>query len=468
MSMGKGSQEEIYTYFSLEDVVPEDHLLRKIKKAVDFSFVYDLVKDLYSHTGAPSIDPVVVFKLSLLGYLYNIPSERRIVEDASLNMAYRWFLDYSLTQKLPDHSIFTKVRSRFGVEAYRRFFEEVVSSCVKAGLVEGETVFMDATLIQADVSEDGIRSRALAKQLKSKADKYLEDLSWEDEELTPSAKVNRVLMNPDDPDARIVRHKNKKPQLAYKGHLAVDGGEARIITAAEMSGGTFPEEHLMWRMLVSHEGLSGVAVKSLCADTRYGTSDNYRLLKVKNILPAIPLRKGGAKPTGYTKENFTYDKETDSFTCPRNKKLLPAKPVGFYLPYRSRKFDCNRCQVKSACIAEGDRKTVMVSKNHRIRLWARSQLALPFAKELLRRRKIWPETIFGTAKTQHGLRRAKYRGRWKVEIQLLMTAMAMNLKKLARYGGYTEGRAFEKINQLVKRLSDCFSGFLNLLQPVFE
>lgn len=468
MTTSGGFQEEILIHFSLDEVVPEDHLLRKIKKAIDFSFVYDLVRDLYSHTGAPSIDPVVVFKLSLLGYLYNIPSERRIIEDANFHMAYRWFLDYSLTQKMPDHSIFTKVRSRFGVATYRRFFEEVVSMCVCAGLVEGETVFMDATLIEADASKDKVRSKALAAQLGRKAEGYLNALDWDEDTTAPKSKVNRMMASPSDPSAHITKHKNVKTHLAYKGHVAVDGGDARIVTAADLTGGTFPEEYLMWQLLASHEEAVGAPTKRLSADTRYGTSDNYRLLKAKGITAAVPLRKGGRESTGYTKENFDFDKINDRFVCPEGKKLLPAKPVDHYLPYRSRKSDCNRCPVKPACIGKGDRKTVMVSRNESIRLWALSQLDSPIAKKLLRRRKVWPETVFGAAKTQHGLKRAKYRGRWKVKIQLLMTVAVMNMKKLVKYGEHFDGKAFETMNRLAKRLCDYFSYLPNLLRPIFR
>ena len=123
------TEPKIYYNFDLDEKVPNDHLLRRINEAVDFSFIYPMVKDYYSHTGAPSIDPVVVFKLSLSGYLYNVSSERRLLEEASLNMAYLWFIGYEIDEALPDHSILTKTRIRFGVDVYREFFHQIVRVC---------------------------------------------------------------------------------------------------------------------------------------------------------------------------------------------------------------------------------------------------------------------------------------------------------------------------------------------------
>lgn len=436
--------------FSLDERVPGEHLLRKIKGAIDFDFIYDLVKDHYSHTGAPSIDPLVVFKLSLIGYLYDIKSERKLLEETSVNMAYMWFLGYDIDEPLPDHSIMTKTRNRFGPEAYRRFFEKVVTACVDAGLTEGDTAFLDATIIDSRSGDLGIRSRALVEQLKSSTEGYVKALDWEtggedEKDSDPSGppasshkpKVNERLVSPSDPDAQLVRHKNQKARLAYKGHVAVDGGPARIVTACDLTGGAFAEEHLMWSLLSKHEIVTGTRLKGVSADRRYSTADNYRFLQARSILPAIPMRKGGMSPRGgYGRERFTFDEGTDTFTCPAGKSLHPAKSIGHWKTYRSRKFDCNRCLKKDRClVGDAERRTLMVSGNLPVYIWAKSRLKTPWARELLRRRRVWPETIFANAKEFHGLSKARHRGRWKTEIQLLMTMSAMNLKKLVKYSG---------------------------------
>ncbi|MGA8922048.1 MAG: transposase, partial [Candidatus Dormiibacterota bacterium] len=141
----KAVEPKLYISFSLDSAVPSNHLVRRLAAAVDLDFIRSLVKNTYSHTGQPSVDPVVIFKLSLLGYLYGIRSERRVCEEAGLNMAWRWFLGYELDEPVPDHSVLSKARRRFGRAVYERFFTRIVQLCEARGLVEGDVVFLDST-----------------------------------------------------------------------------------------------------------------------------------------------------------------------------------------------------------------------------------------------------------------------------------------------------------------------------------
>jgi len=161
----KDFQGKWFYSFSLEARVPQDHLLRLVAKTIDFSFVRDLVRPTYSHTGAPSVDPVVVFKMGLLGYLYGITSERRLAQEIRLNLAYMWFLGYDLDETPPDHSILSKARDRYGPQTYRQFFAEVARRCREAGLVDGDRGYLDATLVRANASLDSLVSRPLYRQL---------------------------------------------------------------------------------------------------------------------------------------------------------------------------------------------------------------------------------------------------------------------------------------------------------------
>ena len=210
---------------------------------IDLSFVRDLVRNTYSHTGAPSVDPVVVFKMGLLGYLYGITSERRLAEEIKLNLAYMWFLGYDLDEEPPDHSILSKARTRYGPQAYRQFFSEVVRRCRNAGLVDGDRIYLDATLVRANASLDSLVSRPLYQQLVD-ADKYVDRL-WTDNPSEGSkgeppqplgsqstgAKPRTLAPNErrvsrTDPQAAIITDKKKGLFLARKVHIAVDGGRA--------------------------------------------------------------------------------------------------------------------------------------------------------------------------------------------------------------------------------------------------
>src|SRR5918912_2436659 len=153
--------------FSLEERVPADHLLRQVAAVVDFSFVRRLTARFYSHTGKPSIDPVVLFKMALIGYLYGITSERRLADELRLNLAFMWFIGYDLDEMPPDHSVLSKARRRFGVTVYQAFFTEIVRQCQRAGLIDGRTLYLDSTLVKANAALGSRAARALVAQLVS-------------------------------------------------------------------------------------------------------------------------------------------------------------------------------------------------------------------------------------------------------------------------------------------------------------
>jgi transposase len=143
-----------YYGLSLDRLVPDDYLLRQIANAVDFSFIRPLCRPFYSHTGRPSVDPVVLFKMMLVGYIYGITSERRLAREISLNLGYRWFLGYDFDQPTPDHSVLSKARARFGPEVFESFFKRSIELCGAAGLLEEGPVYVDSTLIQASAAVD--------------------------------------------------------------------------------------------------------------------------------------------------------------------------------------------------------------------------------------------------------------------------------------------------------------------------
>jgi transposase len=154
--MGEQSRtESLFYYFRLEEQIPEDHLLRLLDRYIDFSFVRERLKGFYSSTGRPSIDPEVLLRLLLVGYMYGITSERRLLDEVRMHLAYRWFTRLDFNAEIPDHSTFSKNRhGRFRQSGvFREVFEEIVRRCVEAGLVEGETLAVDGTMVAADASQ---------------------------------------------------------------------------------------------------------------------------------------------------------------------------------------------------------------------------------------------------------------------------------------------------------------------------
>src|SRR5687768_2920973 len=229
-----------YYNLSLERLVPEDHLLRQIANAIDFSFIRPLCRPFYSHTGRPSVDPIVLFKMLLIGYLYGITSERRLARELSLNLGYRWFLGYDFDQPTPDHSVLSKARARFGPEVFESFFRRSIDLCRQAGLLEEGPVYVDSTLIQASAAVDLMIPKEDRLQPPLSIEEYVQRLytendPQEDEESPPRqdpslrrrrgqkalARPNQTLQSKTDPEATLVNRPDFGRHLAYKAHVAV-------------------------------------------------------------------------------------------------------------------------------------------------------------------------------------------------------------------------------------------------------
>ncbi len=471
---------KLFYEFSLEEQVPADHLLRRVATAVDFSFVRRLTARFYSHTGQPGIDPVVLFKLSLLGWLYGITSERRLASEARLHLAFRWFLGYDLDETPPDHSVLSKARARFGVTVYQAFFTEIVRQCEQAGLIRGDQLYLDSTLVAANASLDSMGARALVAQLTG-VDDHLAAV-WRENPTEPDTEpaeeappppaatsevsasevsaseasagpralsptdppnaslgpLNGRLVSRTDPDAALVARDKVPPGLYYKAHLGVDGGTARIITAVEVTSGEVGDEQLLGRLIREHTGATGRTVTEVIADTKYGTQANYAAyaaLAADQIRARIrPLPAGGIR-RAIGRDQFVYDPVRDRYCCPAGQPLrrLGKTHTGTFLggiQYRADPQACANCRLKADCCGTAAARTISRPDDDGLFERVRAHLATRQAKRSLRRRGCWVETVIAEAKEHHGLRRAQCRGRTKVQIQAYGAALAYNLKKL--------------------------------------
>ena len=367
--------------FTLEERVPAEHLLRRVAEVVDFSFVRRLTARFYSHLGQPGIDPVVLFKMALLGYLYGITSERRLAEAIQLNLAFMWFIGYDIDERTPDHSVLSKARHRFGVTTYRAFFTEIVRQCEQAGLVQGNRLYVDSTLVKANASMASVGARSLVEQQLAGVDEHVSALWRDNSESEPAVLVEERpanivslptaapstatettvppvppeesssangdpapacsgphLLGPDDPpngrqggvnelaasrsdpDAGLVSHDDVPLAFYHKAHVGVDGGAARIITAIEVTAGEVADEQLLDRVRKEHEGTTGRTVAEVIADTKYGTQENYQALEQAGIAPSIPPHDSW-NHRELPREVFQYDPGHDRFRCPQGQLL---------------------------------------------------------------------------------------------------------------------------------------------------
>ena len=462
---------KLYYQLSLDRLVPQNHLLRCIAEVIDFSFVYPLARPYYSHTGQPSVDPVVLFKALLIGYLYGITSERRLMEEIQVNLAYRWFLGYDLDEAIPDHSVLSKARVRFGMEVFEAFFNRTVELCRAAGLVRGEAAFLDSTLIQANAAlaslepttghqppmpakryverlfaENPVRSEEPSP--KPPADSSGEEPPDAERKAKPMAKrppLNRRARSRTDPEASVIHHPTFGLHLAYKAHMAVDDHPARVITAAVVTPGATADEYLLEELLWRHRQRVGRLPRHVVADRRYGTLHHYRYLAELGIQAAIAHRAGKKRNAGgvWNIQDFQYNAESDTYTCPAGQTLARrmVRPSNRTILYKAPPGVCQTCRFRSQCSPSGKERGLSRSFDRRFLEEAQRWLQTEEGKRRFGQGEVYVETVFAIAKDRHGLRRAQWRGKWKVQIQVWLTAAAMNIKKLARTTAVAGGTA---------------------------
>jgi len=420
----------------LEDRVRKDHTLRRIKELIDFNFVYKEVEDKYGQNGNVSVPPPIILKLMLLLILYNIRSERELMETIPERIDWLWFLGYNLDSGIPDHSVLSKARKRWGKEIFQHFFERIVVQCVSAGLVDGTKIFMDASLIDANASNNSvIDTHSLKRYLNTgyqELEKRLDDVPG------PFSDVNRRYASTTDPDASIVRHGKGKPKLQFKTHRAVDP-EHEIITAVEVTPGAVNEGHKMTSLIESHEANTGSKITAVVADSLYGTKENLITCHDEGIKAHMPVVKLLNKNTGsregiFPEDRFAYDRKTDTYACPAGvtlkKRTLHENKQN--IEYAASKKDCAVCTVRSDCTkSRGPRTVQRHVRQEELNLMltiARSRQA----RSDLKTRKHLMERSYARS-TRFGFDRARWRGVWKVAIQEYLIAAIQNIQVLIRY-----------------------------------
>ena len=465
--LGKKSFENKPVEVCLEDLVPKDDFLRQVAKIVDFSFIPPLVADRYSSIGRRSIDPIVVIKILLIGFFYGISSERRLMREIQVNLSYRLFIGYNLHEQLPDHSSLTKIRDRFSRQIFQEIFDRIVEQCIQHGLVKGEHISFDATLVPADASLSSMKLRLNVAHF---ADEVFDKNPVEDEPSTNPEPEDQddgpelTLVEPDiteqsqgkkrrgsplknathvsqtDPDATISKSKTSMMTLlSYKDNVSVDSENRIILDCVAITGAEDEAVDLLDRLL-RIENRFGLAFKELSADTKFGTEKNFKGLEELGVEGFIPIRKSGENTaTGlYPLDKFKYDEEKDILICPAGQQLAP-KP--YLIQERFRLFladrdTCLLCPQRDRCTRIGPRRKtgravcISINKAYVDRAKARVKTARGRRAHVIRKTR--PETIFGEAKTLHGLSRAKWRGLAKVHIQFLMTATAQNIKRMVQ------------------------------------
>jgi len=433
-------QRSLFHYgINIDKRVRSNHPLRKVSELIDFDFIYQEVNECYGHNGNVSVPPPVILKLMLLLIFYNVRSERELMETISERIDWLWFLGYDLDSEIPNHSVLSKARKKWGSEVFKSFFERIVVQCVEAGLVDGSKIFMDSSLIDANASNESVLdTKSLKHQLHENYWKLEARLEEKNESTDPSrryVKQNSRFISTTDPDAAIVNR--GKPKLSYQVHRAVDE-RTEIITATEATAGDINEAHLLMPLIESHNATTGLTAQTVVADSKYGTIDNFLDCCDKGINAHMPeLREIAEKRTTkgiFSQQQFQYDPQNDLYRCPAGNAL---KPRSVHLKRESQDYGapkkvCAVCPLTEQCTTNKSGRTIKrhlrQEKLDRMREASRSSKS----KRDLRTRQHLMERSFARSK-RYGFDRARWRGLWRMRIQEYLICAIQNIQALVKY-----------------------------------
>jgi transposase len=447
----RGQGQFFYT-FDLDKVVPPDHLVRQIDGVLDLEWVHKELAPYYSHTGRPSIDPVLMIRMLIVGYVFAIRSERQLCSEVQVNLAYRWFCKLGIEDGVPDHSVFSRARhERFRQsEALRQVFEGVVAKCIAAGLVGGEGFSIDASLIKADVDkkkrmpgDQSISwpkteeaSRAVREYLTALDAAQNRDENREDDDnfdggsrRKPPKEVSLT-----DPQAAWVARKNTDPFFAYDANYLIDN-KAGIIVDAEGTRANRIAEIAITRTMLDRVGRRfHLRPQRLAGDTVYGAVRLLKWLVDRKITPHIPVWDKSTRSDGtFSRTDFVFDRERNVYICPGGSVLTSTGNIdqGHTIYYRASKKDCSACWLKPKCTTAVARK-VTRDLDEEVRDRVRA-LANTDAFHQSRRERKKVEMRFAHMKRIFKLDRLRLRGLSGVKDEVLLTATAQNLRRLVKF-----------------------------------
>ncbi len=442
----EAGQGQLFYELCLEKLVPPDHLVRKIDAVLDLSWVSRELAPYYSHTGRPSIDPELMLRMLIVGYVFAIRSERQLCSEVQVNLAYRWFCGLSVEDSIPDHSVFSRARHERFREAdlLRRVFEGVVGTCIDKGLVDGVSFSVDASLIKADVNPvnrvPGDQPIAWPEQASRAVREYLHTLDEESADAPRGvggrARKPRMAISPTDPQASWVAYRRVRSIFAYHANYLIDNGLGIIVDADGSPANRIEENRAALAMVERVANRFAITPKRLAADTAYGNARTLKTLVDHGIEPHIPVIDKSTRSDGlFSRAAFRYDPERDVFVCPGGKDLKTSGTAhdGTTFKYLAKRSDCGKCPLKPQCTTGKERRLARDIEEP-IRDHVRALAKTPaFERSRDDRKKV--EMAFAHMKRIFKLDRLRLRGLSGARDEILLTATAQNLRKLAKYAG---------------------------------
>ena len=437
----KRDQGQLFYSFCLDDVVPNDHRAREIAAVLDLSWVHGELAPYYPSIGRPSIDPVLMIRMLILGYVFAVRSERLLCREVQVNLAYRWFCGLSIEDKVPDHSAFSRARNeRFrDSDIFRRVFERVVDACIAADLVGGEGFAVDASLIVADANKQrSIPGKEWDKkrdpETASRAVKeYLATL--DDAAFGAASEVVPKFISPSDPAAQWTGAMRGPAFFAYADNYLIDVKFGVIMDVEATRAIRQAEVGAAKTMLERTEQRFGMKPERLAADTAYGSAANLNwVVNDKKIAPHIPVIDKSKREDGtFSREDFTFYKEGNVYICPAFNTLTTTGKVmnDDMLFYRASTLDCAACAFKARCCPKEPARKILRSIYEEARDVARALAKTEAFEQSCRERKRI-EMLFAHLKRILHLGRLRLRGPRGAQFEFTLAATAWNLRRLAK------------------------------------
>lgn len=476
----KAFEEKLFTNFKLSDRVPTDNLYRRLKETLDLRFLRKITASYYGTEGQESIDPIVFFKLTLIGYLENLGSDRRIINTVSMRMDMLFFIGYNIDEPLPWHSTLSRTRQLYGDHVFKELFKKVLKMCIDKRMVSGRRQAVDSALIKANASMDSIAEKEImtdadhfADELTSNEEdkpqkvnaykkkkveehhrwktkayhgqpgsrsKYLKESTEqnnpnEDDGMRAKFLSNHTHYSTTDPDARIAVKPGKPRQFNYLAQTSVDT-EHHVITHIEAYHADKKDSQCLPKIISGlTENLKdeGLIVEQILADTGYSSGQALKALEQNKITGYIP-NFGKYKSE---REGFTYHKEEDYYVCPQGKKILfkKVKSNNGHLAkeYRSSRKDCSNCQLRTTCIGKSPEKKIVDTLDKPYYDQMHLRLQSTYARKMKKLRQSTVEPVLGTLINFMGMKRINTRGIKLANKCVIMAAVAYNLKKMLKF-----------------------------------
>jgi transposase len=437
-------------FVSISDLIPKDHLLQAIDASIDFDFIYDEVKELYSENqGRPSIDPVVLIKLIMLQSLFGIRSMRQTIKEVEVNIAYRWFLGYGLQEKVPHFSTFGKNYERRFKESdlFEKIFIRILMEAIKCGFIKSDAVFIDATHVKASAN----KNKYVKKMAQHRAHKYKRDLMIEinqdreehgkkpfedndddnDNESTGGGE-KEVKESTTDPESGLFHKGEKERCFAYTVSVACD--QNNFILGARAAPGNVHDSQV-FSDIYKEASQRFPEIEAVVVDAGYKTPGICREIIKAEKLPIMPYKRPMTKKGYFRKYEYVYDEYYDCYLCPEGQvlKYSTTNREG-YREYKSNPKICCECPERMQCTQSKNFTKVIIRHIWEPYLETAEDIRhTTWGKELYRKRGETIERVFADAKEKHGMRYTRYRGLRKVQHYLTLLFACMNLKKLAMW-----------------------------------